>query len=287
VQHWHYQQQQAAAYHHQQMQHWHYMQWHAQQQHQQQAQAAQQKHEDEQRMKRKQEDEKREQRRRRDEDQRRKDAEERKRRQVEERAREAEETKRRGEATSAIMKVIQKIRVATPENFDELKVELEGVFERELPHCGNQKRQMLENKDKGLESARNCIEKILQMREAKAAKAPQVIAPPAQLPGTGVTVLPPITMPGLPGIPMLGIPPLVIQPPSEGSTVGGPGFCKAGLPLLAKGAAMAPPVGLQATPPAFGGFGGIPDDTNLAPLPGMLPPALAVATPKASMLIPP
>merc|ERR1712045_264042 len=76
------------------------------------------------------------------------------------------EEKRRQEqkSTLAIRRVIQKVRIATPDNFDELKKELEEVLNLELQNTGSQQQRMTEESDKGLEQARNRIALINDQR---------------------------------------------------------------------------------------------------------------------------
>uniref|UniRef100_A0A7S4VTL2 EF-hand domain-containing protein n=1 Tax=Alexandrium monilatum TaxID=311494 RepID=A0A7S4VTL2_9DINO len=88
-------------------------------------------------------------------------------RQKEEAARrkEAEERRRQEQkATLAIRRVIQKVRMATPENFDELQKELQEVLQQELEKTGGQKQRMTDESDKGLEQARKRIEQVSEQQ---------------------------------------------------------------------------------------------------------------------------
>merc|ERR1719215_1234072 len=90
------------------------------------------------------------------EDQKRLEEEEAKRRQDEIAKKKEVEDKRRLEqkSTLAIRRVIQKVRVATPENFDVLQQELKEVLAQELENSGSQRARMTEESEKGLEQAR-------------------------------------------------------------------------------------------------------------------------------------
>lgn len=81
------------------------------------------------------------------------------------RKRELEE-KRRAEqkAALAIRRVIQKVRLAQPESFEELSKELEESLNAELENTGSQQQKMREESEKGLEQARR---RILQINEQR------------------------------------------------------------------------------------------------------------------------
>merc|ERR1711972_54206 len=144
---------QQAMQYQQQLQQWQYMQqWQAQATVQYQHQASQQQHQHHMMMLRHQEEEER----RRMEEQRQREEDEKRRR--------IEELKKSTEATASIMKVIQKVRVATPECFDTLQKELDDVFAKELENTGTQRQMLLEEKDKALEQAKRCVEKINLLR---------------------------------------------------------------------------------------------------------------------------
>lgn len=79
---------------------------------------------------------------------------------------EAEDKKRAEQkALLAIRKVIQKVRLATPENFEELNKELQDVLSLELENTGSQRQKMSEETEKGLEMARKRIEQISEQRK--------------------------------------------------------------------------------------------------------------------------
>merc|ERR1712113_671077 len=46
------------------------------------------------------------------------------------------------QAANKIRALFPKVRAATPDNFDELRAELEVTMEEELPNCGDQKDQV-------------------------------------------------------------------------------------------------------------------------------------------------
>lgn len=91
-----------------------------------------------------------------------------------------EEELRRKSALTSITKVIQKVRAATPETFDDLKKELDVVFAQELRHTGTQLQQLIYEKEKALEAARKGVEKIKMTRncQAKVQAAAFVKKPP-------------------------------------------------------------------------------------------------------------
>lgn len=85
------------------------------------------------------------------------------------------EEKRRQEqkATLAIRRVIQKVRVATPDNFDELQKELQDEMAKEMESTGSQKQRMMEECEKGLEQARKRIEQLNEQRKKDEEKKEQ------------------------------------------------------------------------------------------------------------------
>lgn len=87
-----------------------------------------------------------------------------------------------GNATSAIMKVIQKVRVATPETFADLKKDLDDVLTKELVNSGSQRQKMIEEVDKSLEQAKKCIEKIKLFRSNQSSTVPLLVNPLNPLP---------------------------------------------------------------------------------------------------------
>jgi len=119
--------------------------------------------------KRQDEDAKRakDQKKRREEEQKRKKEEADKRREEAAKQKKEAEEKRKKEqqATMAIRRIIQKIRLATPENFEEVKKELEDILTVELEHCGGQLTRIKEESDKGLEQAQKRIEALSEARK--------------------------------------------------------------------------------------------------------------------------
>jgi len=70
-------------------------------------------------------------------------------------------------STLAIRRVIQKVRLGTPDNFEELQKELKAVLDEELENTGSQKQRMMEESDKGLEQAKARIEAVNAARRAE------------------------------------------------------------------------------------------------------------------------
>lgn len=125
--------------------------------------------------KRRQEDEKKrkadaEEQKRRDEAQRKVDEETRKQEEMK-RKREAEE-RRRVEQKSmlAIRRVIQKVRAATPDNFQQLQAELEEEVRKEIDNTGTNAARIKEESEKGLEQARKRIEQLQEQRRKEEEK---------------------------------------------------------------------------------------------------------------------
>eukprot|EP00927_Polykrikos_kofoidii_P059628 TRINITY_DN54773_c0_g1_i1.p1 TRINITY_DN54773_c0_g1~~TRINITY_DN54773_c0_g1_i1.p1 ORF type:complete len:1286 (+),score=290.34 TRINITY_DN54773_c0_g1_i1:85-3942(+) len=93
-------------------------------------------------------------------------------RRQEENRRVAEETKKKAEETRkkeqlsalTVRRVIQKLRSATPENADELKLELDQVMEQERPNLGSQEPTISEEIQKGTEVARVRVEEALEKK---------------------------------------------------------------------------------------------------------------------------
>lgn len=90
-------------------------------------------------------------------------------------AKEQEEKKRRIEelkanmvkeqqAVAAITKAISKIRVATPETFEEDYKDLEDTLKAQLDKAGSQRVRMKVESDRAVELAKGCIEKVLEAR---------------------------------------------------------------------------------------------------------------------------
>jgi len=101
------------------------------------------------------------------EDIKRKEEEEQRKKEEEVKRKKDMEEKRRLEQKSslAIRRVIQKVRQATPDNFDELQKELQEVLSQELENCCTQKDRMKEESDKGVEQARKRIEQLNEQRK--------------------------------------------------------------------------------------------------------------------------
>mmetsp|Transcript_92107 Transcript_92107/g.214079 ORF Transcript_92107/g.214079 Transcript_92107/m.214079 type:complete len:658 (-) Transcript_92107:85-2058(-) len=72
-------------------------------------------------------------------------------------------------AANTIRRVIQKVRLATPENFDELEGELLETMERHIPDLGDKFDALQDAADKGLALARKRVETLLAKREKEAA----------------------------------------------------------------------------------------------------------------------
>jgi len=75
------------------------------------------------------------------------------------------------QAATAVRKIIQKVRLANPENFDELEAELLQQLESKLGDLGEQFEKVQEEADKGLALGRKHVEQVLQKREKEEAVA--------------------------------------------------------------------------------------------------------------------
>ncbi|CAJ1363675.1 unnamed protein product [Effrenium voratum] len=77
------------------------------------------------------------------------------------------EEKRRQEqrSTLAIRRVIQKVRLASPETFAEVQKELQEILAVELPNTGSQKERIKEESEKGLEQATKRLGSIKEQRQ--------------------------------------------------------------------------------------------------------------------------
>merc|ERR1712232_566442 len=77
-----------------------------------------------------------------------------------------EDERRRLEQHAALVarKAIQKVRGATPENFDEFKQEVDDTLAQELPRCGTQADRIREEAEKQVEQTRLRIEGIKEQR---------------------------------------------------------------------------------------------------------------------------
>jgi len=94
-----------------------------------------------------------------------KKAEEERQRQDEQQRREQEAARRKEEqrAMLAIQKVIQQVRIARPEGFDELKKEMEVVLAKELEKTGPQKDRIKAESAKAVEQAQERIDKVKEL----------------------------------------------------------------------------------------------------------------------------
>jgi len=117
-------------------------------------------------------------RQRQEEERRRRDEEERRRRQKEreeeqarrdaemQRRREEEEKRKREQSAAlAVRKVIQRVRIATPETYDSLRAELEDVQAQHLDAMGSQVEKVSQEAEKALEQAQQRIDEINKKRE--------------------------------------------------------------------------------------------------------------------------
>jgi len=68
-------------------------------------------------------------------------------------------------AAFAIRKVIQRVRMATLENYEALKQELEAIVTAELANCGEQQQKVHDEATKGLEMAQKRIEQLEEKRK--------------------------------------------------------------------------------------------------------------------------
>ena len=77
------------------------------------------------------------------------------------------EERRRQEqrSTLAIRRVIQKVRLASPETFSEVQKELQEILGVELENTGSQKERIKEESEKGLEQATKRIDSIKEQRQ--------------------------------------------------------------------------------------------------------------------------
>lgn len=112
-------------------------------------------------------------RRRRDEEDRRRKEEERRQREEEHRRREAEAKRRREEeeirkreqgAALAVRKVIQRVRIATPETYDGLRAELEECLKEKAEAMGSQAGKVSQEAEQTLKEAQRRIDDIVEQR---------------------------------------------------------------------------------------------------------------------------
>jgi len=124
--------------------------------------------------------------RRREAERRQREEEERRRLEEENRRRREEDERRRLEQHSALMarKAIQKVRLATPDNFDALKKEVEDTLLMELPKCGQQADRIREDAEKQLEQAKQRVESMkeeLRIRKEQEETSKKLMAELAEL----------------------------------------------------------------------------------------------------------
>ena len=94
-------------------------------------------------------------------------AEEEKRRALEEQRRREEEAKmlRQQQATLAVLRVLQKLSNASPEDFELLSKELEEVLASELPETGAQQEILKAEADRVLEYAKQYVEQVREQQK--------------------------------------------------------------------------------------------------------------------------
>lgn len=102
-----------------------------------------------------------------DDDRRKRQNEERRKREDEmrQRAKEAAAKKDEEQAVHTIMQVIQKVRVATPESFPELKKQLEETVQKEADKARNQGPRMRDEAEKAMQMAQKCVDMIMERRK--------------------------------------------------------------------------------------------------------------------------
>jgi len=84
------------------------------------------------------------------------------------RKRAEEEEKRREQAAALVVrKVIQRVRIATPDNFESLRIELEQVQQEQLEKMGSQALKVLQEAEKGIMQAQERVDEILEKRAAE------------------------------------------------------------------------------------------------------------------------
>merc|ERR1712113_318475 len=88
------------------------------------------------------------------------------RRQMELKRKRAEEDEKRREQSAALVvrKVIQKVRVATPENINELRAELEKVQREQLDRMGQVAMQVLQEAEKAIIQGQERVEAVFEQR---------------------------------------------------------------------------------------------------------------------------
>lgn len=121
---------------------------------------------------RQEESRRRDEQKKRDEEMKKKREEEQKRKDEDMKRKKEVEEKRRVEqkATLAIRRVIQKVRLANPETFDELNKELQEVTTAEMANTGSQLAKIKEEAEKSLEQAKKRVEQITEQRKKEQEK---------------------------------------------------------------------------------------------------------------------
>jgi len=90
------------------------------------------------------------------------------------REKEMAQKKEEQRAMLSIRRVLQKVRLATPANIEELEKELQETLQKELEACASQKDRMKQEADTGLEQGKQRIEQIKeQQRKAEEARIEQ------------------------------------------------------------------------------------------------------------------
>merc|ERR1719226_259884 len=72
---------------------------------------------------------------------------------------------RQQQATLAVLRVLQKLSNANPENFESLNKELEEVLKTELPETGSQQDILRQEADRVLEYAKQYVEQVREQQK--------------------------------------------------------------------------------------------------------------------------
>lgn len=75
------------------------------------------------------------------------------------------------QACNLVLRTIQRVKVSTPDNFEEMKKELEKVMEEEGSKCGSQLVRMKAESERALVMAKNSVDKITEHRRILKEKA--------------------------------------------------------------------------------------------------------------------
>lgn len=73
-----------------------------------------------------------------------------------------------GRVREAVTKVIQRLRVATPEAFEALRKELGEVLSAELPKSGDLRRELMQESEKAIDAAKRSVNQIKEVRKKQA-----------------------------------------------------------------------------------------------------------------------